>query len=181
MLSCMPVAVNGTAPRPAAADFCRVFDEEMHSLYLLAFLLSGDDDLAEQCFVGGLEECIKRIDLSMAEPHSRARRAIVKRAVQTVKPVPGKLTGSFSISTWLATSSIGNPFEDILSLGTFERFVFVMTVLEGHSDEECQNVLRCSRQEVVMARKAALQLLVAAKSGSTYGQESICAWSGLVN
>jgi hypothetical protein len=36
-----------------ATDFCEIFTEEMHSLYLLLFLLTADKDKAEQCFIGG--------------------------------------------------------------------------------------------------------------------------------
>lgn len=37
-------------------DFQRIFEENMASLYLLALLLTGDHDKAEQCFVAGIEE-----------------------------------------------------------------------------------------------------------------------------
>ena len=39
----------------------------------------------------------------------------------------------------------------------FERFVFVMSILEGHSDAECAVLLRCSRRDVMMARVLALK------------------------
>jgi hypothetical protein len=47
------------------------------------------------------------------------------------------------------------PFDVILSLCVFERFVFVLSILEGQSDGDCLIVLRCSRREVVMARPVA--------------------------
>jgi hypothetical protein len=40
-------------------DFCKIFTEEMNSLYLLAFLLTADSDKAEQCFVRGWESAWK--------------------------------------------------------------------------------------------------------------------------
>jgi hypothetical protein len=39
----------------------------------------------------------------------------------------------------------------------FERFVFVMSILEGQSDEECATLLRCSRRDVMMVRVLTLQ------------------------
>jgi hypothetical protein len=36
-------------------DFRRIFDENMNSLYLFAFLLTADHGWAEHCFVSGLE------------------------------------------------------------------------------------------------------------------------------
>jgi hypothetical protein len=47
-------ADGGAITYAAAADFGEVFTEEMHSLYLLSFLLTADKDKAEQCIVGGL-------------------------------------------------------------------------------------------------------------------------------
>ena len=41
-----------------ADDFRRIFDENMNSLYLLAFLLTADHGRAEQCFVSGLEDAV---------------------------------------------------------------------------------------------------------------------------
>ena len=34
-------------------DFCRIFAKDMNRLYLLSFLLTADEAVAEQCFVGG--------------------------------------------------------------------------------------------------------------------------------
>jgi hypothetical protein len=45
-----------------------------------------------------------------------------------------------------------NPLIAILLLVPFERFVFVMSTLEGQSDVECAVLLRCSRRDVMMAR-----------------------------
>jgi DNA-directed RNA polymerase specialized sigma24 family protein len=45
----------------------------------------------------------------------------------------------------------------ILGLGDFERFVFVMSVLERYSDQDSSVLLGCSRQDVREARMRALQ------------------------
>jgi len=47
----------------------------------------------------------------------------------------------------------------ILGLEDFERIVFVMSVLEKYSDQDCSVLLGCSRQEVREARIRALQHL----------------------
>ena len=44
----------------------------------------------------------------------------------------------------------------VLALEDFERFVFVLSVLERYSDQDCSLLLRCSRQEVREARVRAL-------------------------
>src|SRR5207237_9434291 len=43
--------------------------------------------------------------------------------------------------------------------GPFERFVFVMAVLEGYSPRECSALLGCPVQDVIEAKSLALQRL----------------------
>jgi hypothetical protein len=45
----------------------------------------------------------------------------------------------------------------VLGLEEFERFVFVLSVLERYSDQDCSLLLGCSRQDVREARIGALQ------------------------
>lgn len=137
------------------ADYCRIFEEQMHSLYLLAFLLTADAEKAEKCFVDGLAECVEGSAVCIEGPHSWARRSIIMHAIQMIKPVQGQGASGFSISDAPPTSGRIDPFAAIVSLCAFERFVFVMSILEGHPVEECQSILRCSRQDVEIARKVA--------------------------
>ena len=82
----------------------------------------------------------------------------------------------------VTTAGTSNPFAVIVSLRAFERFVFVMSVLEGQSDEDCQRLLRCSQQEVMMAREVALRLLTEAAPGCELGQEKgTYTWPQLLN
>ena len=175
--------VGETAPRYATAtDYYRTFVEEMDSLYLLAFLLTADKDMAEQSVVGGLGECVERIGVCLERARSRARRAIVRDAIRKIRPVPQKGANEFFGSA-KTPDNVGtsDPFAFIASLRAFERFVFVMSVLEGQPDEECQSLLSCSRQEVVMARKAAMKLFVAANCRFEFDQEAFFIWPRLLN
>src|ERR1700723_4315386 len=82
-------SVEETAtPYPTVADFLRAFNEEMHSLYLLSFLLTADHDKAEQCLVYAMEECMEAIGLSMEWARSWTRAAVLKHAIQMIKPEP---------------------------------------------------------------------------------------------
>jgi DNA-directed RNA polymerase specialized sigma24 family protein len=45
----------------------------------------------------------------------------------------------------------------ILELPSFERFVFVMSVLEHYSNQECSLLLGCTRRDVIAAQTRALQ------------------------
>jgi hypothetical protein len=58
-----------------------------------------------------------------------------------------------------ATSAENKPFAAILALGAFERFVYVMSILEGQSEQDCAVLLRCSRRDVIIARVLALTRL----------------------
>jgi hypothetical protein len=170
--------VDQTVKRNAVTTDCyRIFAEEMDSLYWLAFLLTADNNLAEQCFVGGLGKCVDQTDVSTERAHLWARRAIVKDAIRIIKPVPEKSANGFFMDAKSSTTvGARNPFLFIVSLCAFERFVFVMSILEGLSDDDCQSLLTCSRQEVVMARNVALKPFVEANLGSKTDQEAISIW-----
>ena len=143
---------------PTVADLFKTFSEEMHSLYVLSLLLTADNDKAEQCFVSAMGECVEGIGVFMERIGASARRAVVKCAIQIIKPVPEHSDGLPLISLkGQARAAENNSFAATLSLGTFERFVFVMSVLERQSDEECAILLECSRRDVLMARVLALK------------------------
>jgi hypothetical protein len=175
--------VDETASRYATAtDYYRIFVEEMDSLYLLAFLLTADKEMAEQSVVGGLGECIDRIGVFLDRARSWARRAIVKDAIRKIRPAPQEGANEFFGSAkTLENVGTSNPFAFIASLRAFERFVFVMSVLEGQPDEECQSLLNCSRQEVVMARKAAMKLFGAVNRRFEFDHEGFFVWPTILN
>jgi len=132
--------------------------EEMQSLYLLSFLLTADHDKAEQCLVFAIGECAEGPGDFMDWARLWTRRAILKRAIQLMMPAPEHADGGSRISPKMAATWLGNiPFAPVLLLDAFERFVFVMSILEGQSDDECAILLRCSRRDVMMARVVSLQ------------------------
>jgi hypothetical protein len=143
---------------PTVTDFFKTFDEEMHSLYLLAFLLTADHDKAEQCLVSAMGECVEGIGVFMDWARSWTRGAILKHAIQMIMPAPEHVDSiSLTSLKGLAAPAENDPFAAILLLDAFERFVFVMSILEGQSDQECATLLRCSRRDVMMARVLALK------------------------
>lgn len=172
-----------TAPRYATAtDYYRIFNEEMDSLYLLAFLLTADKEMAEQTVVSGLGECLDRIGVFLERARPWARRAIIKDAIRKIKPAPQDGANEFfGSATRPETVGTSNSLAFIASLRAFERFVFVMSVLEGQPDEDCQGLLSCSRQEVVMARKAAIKLFGAATRRSEFDHEGLFVWPRILN
>ena len=158
MLQPMHFVDERTTPYQTVTDFLRTFNEEMHSLYLLAFLLTADHDKAEQCLVSAMGECVEGIGVFMDWARSWTRGAVLKRAIQMIMPMPEHADSISLISLERsAAPAENNPFAAILLLDAFERFVFVMSILEGQSDEECASLLRCSRRDVMMARVLALK------------------------
>jgi hypothetical protein len=132
--------------------------EEMQSMYLLSFLLTADHDKAEQCLVSTIGEAPEGIGVFVDWTRLWARRAVIEQAIDLIVPAPEHADDvSRGSLTEPARWADNIPFAAILLLDAFERFVFVMSILEGQSDEECAILLRCSRRDVMMARVLALQ------------------------
>ena len=140
-------------------DFERIFDEEMNSLYLLSFLLTADQALAEKCFVSGLEDAKKGNPVFKEWARSWAERMIIQNAVRAVNPRPGDANvESHAVSADRDTLPAHHRvFAAILDLDTFARFVYATTVLERYSDQDCSVLMGCARRDVVSARVRALQ------------------------
>ena len=143
-----------------------ILTEEIHSLYLFSFLLTADTGIAEQCYICGLGECVEGISVFMDWARSWARRTILKHAIRMIMPAPEHMDNLSLISLKGApTSGKNNLFAAIVALSAFERFVFVMSVLEKHSDEDCSMLLKCSRRDVMIARELALKRLATTDDG----------------
>jgi hypothetical protein len=141
-------------------DFCKIFTEEMKGLYLLAFLLTADSVRAEQCFVCGLGECVEGAGAFMDWAHSWARRTIIKQAIRMIMPAPEHVDRvSFVSLNEASTSGKYNPMDAIIALSAFERFVFVLSILESQPDEDCAALLKCSRRDIMIAREVAFRRL----------------------
>lgn len=158
MFGSRKVIKQTTTPYATQADFRRVFQEDMNRLYLLSLLLTGERDLAEQCFVSGLRMSSEGNPVFKEWATSWARRTIILTAIRMVRPrlgdpqrssVPPKTAGPSAISR----AEIAN----IIALPPFERFVFVMSVLECYTEQECSLLLGCTRREAMEARERALR------------------------
>ena len=139
-----------------SGDFCRIFREEMDSLFRLSFWLTADKAKAEQCFVAGLEDCVAGNSVFREWARSWARRTIVQNAIRIMAPHPeaGRRTSAALPDADFAVPGLG-----VLELGAFERFAFVMSVLEKYSDRDCALLLACARQDVIDGRNRAFQRL----------------------
>ncbi|PYV45534.1 MAG: hypothetical protein DMG94_11995 [Acidobacteria bacterium] len=142
-----------------SADFCQIFDKDMSSLYLLSLLLTGDHKKAEECFVAGLENAVDRNRVFKDWARGWARRVIIQNALRTVDPHPKKesILNSASIEANDKTAAERPEIAAVLGLQAFDRFVFVMSVLEDYSDHDCSILLGSTRRDVLAARVRALQ------------------------
>jgi hypothetical protein len=152
------------------ADFCRIFTQDMDSLYLLSFLLTADREKAEECFASGLEDSVTSNRVFKEWARSWAQRTVIRNAIRMIEPTPDRTREKTSHSTMDGGAGAkleGNPsLVSVLALGAFERFVFVMSVLERYSDQDCSILLRCSRRDVVRARSRAVERIAGvAESG----------------
>ena len=158
-------------------DCWNILTDEMHSLYLLSFLLTADPDKAELCFVSGMGECEEEIGVFMAWAQAWARRTILKRAIRMIRPAPEHADDfSFTFFKGSAVSGKTSLFSAIVALNPFERFVYVMSVLESQSDDDCAALLRCSRRDVIIARELALGHLANTHTPSDQPIKAVGAW-----
>jgi hypothetical protein len=136
----------------------------MGSLHLLSFLLTADHEKAEKCFVSGLDDCVEGNNVFREWARSWARRAIIQNAIRMLAPRREDPAGApapvDSADYGLGqTSKANTAIANILKLRDFERFVFVLSVLERYSDQDCSVLLGCSLQDVREARTRGLEQL----------------------
>jgi hypothetical protein len=162
-------------------DFRKILTDEMHSLYLLSFLLTADLDKAEQCFFSGMRECEEEIGVFMPWAQTRARRTILKRAIWMIMPTLDRADDfSFAFLKGSAVCGETNLVDMIVGLGAFERFVYVMSVLEKQSDDDCSTLLGCSRRDVIIARTLVLERLANTYSTCDQPVEAVGTWRTMV-
>jgi DNA-directed RNA polymerase specialized sigma24 family protein len=144
-------------------DFCRVFTENLDSLYQLSYLLTGDDAKAQKCFVAGLEHSVTANNVFKDWARSWAKRAIIKNAIRALQPQAADSGSSLPASVISDKNKLriirdGHlEIDSVLALEDFERVVFVMTVLERYSDHESALLIGCSIEEIQAARICALE------------------------
>jgi hypothetical protein len=153
-------------------DFRRIFSEDINGLYQLSLLLTRDPVKAERCFVGGLEDCVTGNLVFREWARSWAKRAIIQRAILELKPRSihsnSRWSGTIFVDIDQLSSGLQGHFamEAVLGFEDFERFVFIMSVLEHYSEHDCALLLGCSVREVREGRTRAFSELMDSRRGS---------------
>jgi hypothetical protein len=163
---------QGGALYATCADFCRIFAEDMKNLYLLALVLTADSEKAEQCFVAGLDDCTAGNQVFKEWARSWARRVVIKRAIRMVAPRPERVPQVYPATAKAPQVSNGNRAQPVpeevsavFELPAFERFAFVMSILEGYSDLDCALLLGCTRETLIQARLRAFERIANLETG----------------
>jgi DNA-directed RNA polymerase specialized sigma24 family protein len=147
-------------------DFQTIFSEHLNELYQLSFLLTRDPAKAERCLVSGLEDCVTGNRAFREWARSWAKRTILQNAIRELTPRPIHsnlpLSETYFPDVDQLLSGPGGHFamNGVLTLEDFDRFVFVMSVLEHYSEHECGLLLGCSAREIREARTRALKELI---------------------
>ena len=156
------VSASGESLYATSEDFYKILDEDLNRLYQLSFLLTGDRQKAESCFVAGIEACADENRVFSEWVHAWTIRVVVENAIRELTPRPTRSNSSPPppLRTRESTSPTGYFDADtLLGLADFHRFVFVLRVLEGYPESECALLLGSSRSQVREACTSAIKKL----------------------
>ncbi|MGB7169627.1 MAG: hypothetical protein WA399_07035 [Acidobacteriaceae bacterium] len=156
---------------PSAADSAELSLDELIKLYLLSMLLVADKGLAEECFSDAMGDYLGSSVVNVAAwARTNGRLAVVQHAIRLMRPTPKLFcTWSRAGNPRPSISPEHQPFAAITSLSVFERFVYVLCILEGYSANDCAALLNCDRTEVIAGRDLANLFTSAADLDSEYG------------
>ena len=173
---------NGGNRYATCQDFLKIFDEDMQGLYQLSFLLTGDHQKGERCFVAGMEDCAKENRVFREWARTWAKRVIVQNAIRELQPRPSHSYSFALVPTAFSHKNGSSEHFDVdavLGLADFERFVFVLCVLERYREHECALLLGCSASEVREARTQAIEELAKFRPSvfDVYGDRERGGWA----
>jgi DNA-directed RNA polymerase specialized sigma24 family protein len=142
-------------------EFVGVFDCERVGLQRLAILLTANSEAAKRCLSRAFQECIASTSVSKEWVVSWTRRMVIRNAISLVMGPGGRSfvnTNDDADDGFVAFSpddSLGviAASGSILDLPEFERFVFVICVLERYSIHDCALLLGKSRRDINEARQ----------------------------
>ena len=143
----------------SSPDFCHIFARQLNSYYRLAFLLTASHHRAERCTLASLDEALNAdgIPRDLAEPWSK--RTVIKNALHIARGEESNSEMTSQQREEVEDEFVAGPFDRIVSLNAFERFVLVLSVLEKISDSECSRLVGCAVSQIGPARLRALEQL----------------------
>ena len=142
-------------------EFVSAFESKKTTLYRLALSLTTKPKEAERCLILALRECISSSSVSKDWAYKWSRRVVIRTAIRLVMDSNALSSAEASAEagtalTALSTEDLPDPtvtFQAILALPDFDRFVFVICILERYSVHECALLLDKSPKDVNDAKK----------------------------
>jgi hypothetical protein len=142
------------------SDFCDVLRSDTKPLYLLAFLLTANHKESEQCFVSTVEEAFKEPMVFKEWARPWVKRTLIQNAIEIVSPASARTPQKRQLwNTGQLESQRKCEIDTVTKLDAFERFVFVMSILERYSNWDCALLLGCSMNKIARARIKVLRRL----------------------
>ena len=141
-------------------DFCEVFRRNTTQLYLLAFLLTANHQEAQECFVGAMGKAFAQRNVFKGWEESWSKRCLIEHAIGAIIFEPDRREPRRDL--WLqerGENKLRTFLDAVSQLKSPERFVFVMTVLEGYAVKETALLLGRTPESVHNLRIEALQRL----------------------
>jgi hypothetical protein len=149
---------KGRSGLASHSDFCAIFLQQLDRLYLLALILTGEESRAEECLLAALDSCVEGSLVYKESAIAWSRRSVIKCAIRFVAPAPSSSSRSdLVVNPGDLRSGHGASLKSVRELNPFDRFVFVMSVLERYSDRECALLLGCSCANFRASRARAFQ------------------------
>ena len=145
-------------------DFCAIFSADINNLYSLALVLTRSHEAAQQCFLAALEDCRVGSAVFPEWARSWSRRMVIKNAIRLLDPALKGVDGEANAAGETIAAEMDASVSPYLQARPFDRFVFVISVLEGFTIRESAALLGCSPREVEQARLRVLQQIAAAGS-----------------
>jgi hypothetical protein len=154
---------NGENQYATREDFRKILDEDLNRLYQLSLFLTADYEKAERCFVASIEDCSNENGVFKEFARPWTKRVVVESAIRELKPRPSRSDNPPSLPPLRnqeSSSPTGHFAADaLLGLADFERFAFVLCVLERYRENDCALLLGCSASQVREAWTRAMETL----------------------
>lgn len=178
----------GRTDYATSEQFESLFKSRREPLLRLALLLTASSEKAAQSLTLALRDCTLNGSVSTDWIFLWARRAVVRNAAQLVfrkelvsharNPDGNCHHGNSQVNSAETTRRIDIP--SILKMPEFERLVFVITVLEHSSIQDCALLMGQSPKEICDAQKRAMgmsflaeyEFNVPSEDGATEGDET---------
>jgi hypothetical protein len=154
-------AVSERCEYACKEEFASVFESERVGLQRLALLLTANSEAAKRCLFSAFRECLASSSVSKEWVLSWTRRMVIRNAIGLVMGLGAQSfvntnrdpdNGLIAFSPDDSLGAIAES-ESILDLPEFDRFVFVICVLERYSMHDCALLLGRSPREVNEARQ----------------------------